>query len=150
MSENQIETGEVADVLAVPLNAPLDELLKAQEQLTAKIAHLQRAARADDLAAARELVRRHQFTAAELRCPAAPGAVEAIPSAAVAEGDKQPKKLPPKFRNPTNTAEMWSGRGLKPAWVVQALANGKSLDDLLIPADGPATEAQAEAETEDA
>lgn len=131
-TQTQIETGEVADVLAVPMNAPLDELLKAQEQLTAKIAHLQRAERADDLAAARELVRRHQFTAAELRCPVvAPGVAASEPK----ESSEPPRRpVAPKYRRP-ETGDTWTGRGIRPKWVEAALVAGKSLDDLLIPAD---------------
>ena len=135
MSENQIETGEVADVLAVPMNAPLDELLKAQEQLTAKIAHLQRTERADDLAKARELVRRHQFTAAELRIA---GTAAAAEPQEPSESARRP--VAPKYRNP-ETGDTWTGRGLKPKWLQQALAEGKSLDEFLLPVESAEAEA---------
>jgi DNA-binding protein H-NS len=35
-----------------------------------------------------------------------------------------------KYRHPNNPALSWSGRGKRPLWVVEALAAGKSLDDL--------------------
>lgn len=35
-----------------------------------------------------------------------------------------------KYRNPDNPALTWSGRGKRPQWVVEALAAGKTLDDL--------------------
>ncbi len=38
----------------------------------------------------------------------------------------------PKYRNPEQPAETWSGRGKKPAWVVGQLSSGKKLDDLAI------------------
>ena len=38
----------------------------------------------------------------------------------------------PKYRNPSNAQETWTGRGRKPKWVQQALSNGKSLDDLAV------------------
>ncbi len=41
-----------------------------------------------------------------------------------------------KYRCPL-TGSTWTGRGLKPAWVRAALANGSSLDDLLIGGPGP-------------
>lgn len=44
---------------------------------------------------------------------------------------------PPKYYNPENPDQTWSGRGKRPAWVVDYLAtnlDGK-LDDLLIPAE---------------
>lgn len=37
-----------------------------------------------------------------------------------------------KYANPANPADTWSGRGRKPRWFVEALASGKSPDDLLI------------------
>ena len=38
----------------------------------------------------------------------------------------------PKYRNPGDADDTWSGRGRKPRWFVSALAAGKSPDDLLI------------------
>ncbi len=36
----------------------------------------------------------------------------------------------PRFRNPANAEQTWSGVGKKPAWVAEALASGKTLTDL--------------------
>lgn len=41
------------------------------------------------------------------------------------------KKVPPKFRN-KSTGDTWSGRGLKPRWLADAIANGKKLSDYAI------------------
>ena len=41
-------------------------------------------------------------------------------------------KLPPKYRNPTNKAQTWTGRGPKPKWFKDALAKGKKPEDLLV------------------
>jgi len=38
----------------------------------------------------------------------------------------------PKYRNPANAQETWSGRGRKPKWVESALSAGKSLKDLAV------------------
>ncbi|MCL4068906.1 H-NS histone family protein [Pseudomonas sp. GX19020] len=38
----------------------------------------------------------------------------------------------PKYRHPENPEITWSGRGRKPAWIADALAAGKSLDDFAI------------------
>jgi len=43
----------------------------------------------------------------------------------------------PKYRNPTNPAEIWSGRGKCPRWLEPQLQAGKGLDDFLIDAAGP-------------
>lgn len=38
----------------------------------------------------------------------------------------------PKFANPLNPSETWSGRGRKPFWFIEAIENGASEDDLRI------------------
>lgn len=35
-----------------------------------------------------------------------------------------------KYANPADASQTWTGRGRKPNWVIEALAAGKSLDDL--------------------
>lgn len=40
--------------------------------------------------------------------------------------------LPPKYANPANSSQTWSGRGRRPRWVDAALADGKTMDDLTI------------------
>jgi DNA-binding protein H-NS len=42
------------------------------------------------------------------------------------------RKVAPKYRNPANPAETWSGRGKRPRWFSAALAAGKKERDLLI------------------
>lgn len=44
---------------------------------------------------------------------------------------RQPKS-PPKFRNPDNPEQTWTGNGRKPAWFIAALDAGWSENDLLI------------------
>ena len=41
-------------------------------------------------------------------------------------------KVPPKYKNPDNENEVWTGRGNKPRWVAAQLAAGFTMDDLLI------------------
>ncbi len=38
----------------------------------------------------------------------------------------------PKYANPANKSETWTGRGRRPRWVDAALKSGKTLDDLAI------------------
>lgn len=45
---------------------------------------------------------------------------------------KSTGKVAPKYRNPANASETWSGRGLKPKWLQAELNAGKSLDDFKI------------------
>jgi len=46
---------------------------------------------------------------------------------------KKPRgKVAPKYKNPENGSETWTGRGRQPRWVASALEGGKTLDELLI------------------
>ncbi|GLQ30959.1 H-NS histone family protein [Litoribrevibacter albus] len=45
---------------------------------------------------------------------------------------KKKAKVAPKYQNPKNNSETWTGRGRKPKWVEQALSEGKSLSSLEI------------------
>lgn len=49
-------------------------------------------------------------------------------------GGKKAKKAPaaPKYKNPDNASETWSGRGRQPVWFKTALAAGKSPEDMAI------------------
>ena len=49
-----------------------------------------------------------------------------------ADGDDRRRDVSPKYRNPDNAAETWSGRGRKPRWVEEKLAAGRELADLAI------------------
>lgn len=40
--------------------------------------------------------------------------------------------VPPKYRNPSNTPETWTGRGRQPAWVKAHLEGGGTLESLMI------------------
>lgn len=54
-------------------------------------------------------------------------------------GDKMPSKktravVAPKYRNPDNPAQTWTGRGQKPVWLRFALQQGAKIEDFLITA----------------
>jgi DNA-binding protein H-NS len=49
----------------------------------------------------------------------------------------------PKYRNPENPAETWSGRGLKPRWMAAAIKVGKKLEDFAIGGAGKAKKKSA-------
>lgn len=42
------------------------------------------------------------------------------------------RSVAPRYRNPANKEQTWTGRGKQPRWVVAALASGKTLEDLAI------------------
>lgn len=41
-------------------------------------------------------------------------------------------KVPPKYRNPANKDETWTGRGKQPRWLAAQIAKGKKVEDFLI------------------
>jgi len=41
-------------------------------------------------------------------------------------------KVAPKYRNPANPEEVWSGRGMTPRWLATYLREGKNKEDFLI------------------
>jgi len=47
-------------------------------------------------------------------------------------GKKSRAKAAPKYANPADPSQTWTGRGRHPRWVDAALAAGKSLGDLAI------------------
>lgn len=40
--------------------------------------------------------------------------------------------VPPRYRNPLNPEETWTGRGRQPRWVAERVARGVTLEDMLI------------------
>jgi DNA-binding protein H-NS len=53
----------------------------------------------------------------------------------VIASDRQRRPYPkvlPKYRNPENPAETWSGRGIQPRWLTAQLRSGKKVKHFLI------------------
>jgi len=63
---------------------------------------------------------------------AAPGAPAKRGRKAKTPGPRAGGKVAPKYRNPANPEEVWSGRGMTPRWLASYLQQGKSKDDFLI------------------
>lgn len=49
-----------------------------------------------------------------------------------ARGPTKGSVVPPKFQNPKDPTQKWSGRGLKPKWLQQALDRGGKLESFKI------------------
>jgi DNA-binding protein H-NS len=45
---------------------------------------------------------------------------------------KAPKASAPKYANPADSSQTWTGKGRRPNWVLEAQKAGKTLDDLAI------------------
>ena len=50
----------------------------------------------------------------------------------LAGGTGKGPKSAPKYANPADPSQTWTGRGRKPNWVIAALDAGKSLDNMKI------------------
>lgn len=50
----------------------------------------------------------------------------------VMEAGAKGSKGAPRYVNPDDASQTWTGRGRKPNWVLEALKNGKSIEDLAI------------------
>lgn len=58
--------------------------------------------------------------------------VEEILGLEMAKKTKTKPRAPAKYRNPENPEQTWSGRGKKPAWIREALEQGRSLEEFEI------------------
>jgi len=64
--------------------------------------------------------------------PAAAAAPAAAPSARKSTKGRSLGKVAPKYRNPANTKETWTGRGKQPRWLAAETTKGKKLEEFLI------------------
>ena len=61
------------------------------------------------------------------------GGAKAAPKARKSAVARKPgKKVAPKYRNPANPKETWTGRGKQPRWMAALTAKGKKPEDFLI------------------
>ncbi|SMH48941.1 H-NS family nucleoid-associated regulatory protein [Maritimibacter sp. HL-12] len=108
----------------------LEKLRGEVEKALAKVADVERRAA---LEAAKKAAKAHGFSLEELT----DGSTAKKPTPAKPAAAKKPKgdgraKVAPKYRNPNDPEQTWTGRGRAPKWVEAHLAAGGSKDDLLI------------------
>ncbi|MEM6607079.1 MAG: H-NS histone family protein [Pseudomonadota bacterium] len=94
-----------------------EELVSLQKSVEEALKASERQAKKNALAAAQKAAAEHGFTLEEVLSGkrGAPG----------------PKSVP-KYDNPDDPSQTWTGRGRQPKWVKSALAAGKSLDQMTI------------------
>ena len=95
----------------------LNELKQLQKDVTAAIEQFKDRARPTAPAALAAVARARRPTVADL-------------SELSLKRNRKPAA--PNYANPADTSQTWTGRGRQPRWVVAALADGKTLDDLAI------------------
>jgi DNA-binding protein H-NS len=99
-------------------------LEKQQAALEKQLEEARKAERAEVISQIRNLMSQHGLTLADLGATRGPGKPA---KAGAVEG----RKVAPKYRN-SATGETWTGRGLQPKWIKEALASGRKLEDLAI------------------
>ena len=99
--------------------ASITELLAQKAALEQQIVQAQRAERADAIAKVRALMAEHGLTLADLA------------SKPAASARKTGMKVAPKYRDAA-TGNTWSGRGLQPTWLKEALASGRKLSEFAL------------------
>jgi DNA-binding protein H-NS len=100
----------------------LQELLDQKIKLERQISELQNSKRGEAITAVKALMAEHGLTVADL---------SATGSSASKAVKTSGKKVAAKYRDP-ETGVTWTGRGLKPKWMAQAIANGKQVTDFAI------------------
>jgi DNA-binding protein H-NS len=48
------------------------------------------------------------------------------------KSSRKGQKVPPKYQNPDNPLQQWSGRGMKPNWLKELLDKGKAIEEFEI------------------
>lgn len=110
------------------LDSLIEKARKRQESLAAKKIPRVRA-RIEALLKAEGLTLADVFS---LKVPVAPAAAPRKAKAPRAASSTKGRSVPPKYRNPADPAQTWAGRGVQPRWFREALAAGRSAEDLLI------------------
>ena len=100
----------------------LDDLRTLRSQIDRAINSYETRRRKEALAALERTARDMGFNLSDLT-----GAQQARGRRAAAAGGENP----PKYADPDNPNQTWSGRGRRPRWVTEQLNSGKSLEDLL-------------------
>lgn len=111
-----------------------EQVLQQIESLKAEAEKLRRKETADVVARIREAIAHYGLSAADLGlAPVAGGAAKkAVRKARKSAGRKAGGKgtVPVKYRD--EAGHTWTGRGLKPVWLREALAAGRTLADFEI------------------
>lgn len=98
----------------------LDELKTLKRDVERQIAGWQERKRREALAAVEEAVRSHGFNLADL----------GLTGAGRSRGSRT--RAAARYANPADPTQTWGGRGRRPGWVNEALAEGRDLKDLEI------------------
>lgn len=95
----------------------LDELKALRKDVESAITSFEKRRKQEALIAAQRAAEEHGFSLDEIL---------------TTKNGKPATKGVPKYANPADPSQTWTGRGRQPQWIKDALAAGKSLDQLAI------------------
>lgn len=108
-----------------------EQLLSEIRKLQSRADALRNKERSAAISEARSIIRKYDLNAAELGLAVKPNGRAPTKSDGKASAKLARKfKVPAKYKGPKG--EVWSGRGITPVWLREALAKGKKKDDFLI------------------
>lgn len=121
-------------------NSTTSQIAKLQKQLELlkkREAALSKSKQSKALAKIVQLAKESGLTAEDivgaLKTGKAAKVVKGAPKKTARKNPAAGKTVAPKYRNPANPAQTWTGRGKSPTWVAEMKAAG-TLDSALIPA----------------
>ena len=79
-----------------------------------------------------KLAKAEGYTVEELFGTAAPARGRKAATKASPKAGRKLGKVAPKYRNPANAKDTWTGRGRQPRWLAELVAAGKQVEDFLI------------------
>ncbi|MEJ6393715.1 H-NS histone family protein [Gymnodinialimonas sp. 2305UL16-5] len=97
----------------------LEELQAHQKQVDAAIKGYEKKRRSEALAELKSVAKKYGFS------------LDDLTGGKGGKAGAKPKGIA-KYVNPADQSQTWTGRGRQPNWVKEALASGKSLDDMAI------------------
>lgn len=96
----------------------LKELEDLKDKVAVAILELEKRKKAETLAELKDLAQSRGFSLEELL--------------GETKGKKAKAPVAPKYADPANPNNTWSGRGLKPKWLAAALESGASIEDFAL------------------
>lgn len=108
------------------------ELMELRASIDKAIAAVGDRDRRNALKAAETAARDHGFTLDELVPLMGPPRGRRRSAAEAGERSSSSPQGAPRYRNPENPEQTWSGRGRRPRWVHEAEAAGRRLEDMRI------------------
>jgi len=112
--------------------ASIKELQQAADAIKAEITKRDSSTKQDLLKKVKKMAADAGVSIEELLGKAPKGATASKAPRVKKTAGKPRGKVAPKYQNPANPDQAWTGRGRQPLWVAENLAAGKTLDDLRI------------------